>query len=390
MKTFSIFGAIIDTEDQAWSFEDVTPTQIKSFLSNLEPNEDVVFEINSPGGSVSAGISICNLIKQTRFEGHKVTTHVIGLAASIASVIACSGDELQIDSNAFMMIHLPYMGASGNSVEFEKYVDVLKQNEQAIISVYKTKFDLTDEQLYKMMLEETWFLGSEKDTYKLNAKVIETTTEYKIAACVKNMENDFKKIPNKLKDLIHKDENMPKPNTTEPVEDKVQETISDNVVDNNEKPVEEKPVEDKVQETVSIVVNTEKPSIIEPVEMVTLDECEKRVSGMQSTMAKQIESLKKENETVVNDLKVQLEAKVKELETVKNESISLKQSLDTVTNELQETASALEAKTKALETLNANVNTTPDEIPTMEEGLAKCKTPSEKVAFLKSGKYKRK
>ena len=239
MKTFSIFGAIIDTEDQAWSFEDVTPTQVKSFLSNLEPNEDVVFEINSPGGSVSAGISICNLIKQTRFEGHKVTTHVIGLAASIASVIACSGDELQMDSNAFMMIHLPYMGASGNSVEFEKYVDVLKQNEQAIISVYKTKFDLTDEQLYKMMLEETWFLGSEKDTYKLNAKVIETNTEYKIAACVKNMENDFKKIPNKLKDLIHKDENMPKPNTTEPVEDKVQETISDNVVDNNEKPVEE-------------------------------------------------------------------------------------------------------------------------------------------------------
>ena len=43
-----------------------------------------------------------------------------------------------------------------------------------------------------------------------------TNTEYKIAACVKNMENDFKKIPNKLKDLIHKDENMPKPNTTEP------------------------------------------------------------------------------------------------------------------------------------------------------------------------------
>ena len=123
--------------------------------------------------------------------------------------------------------------------------------------------------------------------------------------------------------------------------------------------------------------------------MVTLDECEKRVSGMQSTMAKQIESLKKENETVVNNLKVQLEAKVKELETVKNESISLKDSLDKVTNELQNTVSALETKTKALETLNANVNSTPDELPTMEEGLAKCKTPSEKVAFLKGVKYKR-
>ena len=201
MKTFFIGGQIINTEDEAWSFEDVTPTQVESFLNNLEPNEDAVFEINSPGGSVTAGIAICNLIKQARLNGHKITCHVIGIGASIASVIACAGDELQIDSNAFMMIHLPYERYLGNSVEFQKQVEVLKQCETAIISIYKTKFDLTDEQLYKMMEEETWFLGAEKDTYKLNATVI-PTEELKIAACVKKMENDFKNIPNKIKNFI--------------------------------------------------------------------------------------------------------------------------------------------------------------------------------------------
>lgn len=370
MKTFLISGAIIGDESEAWSFEDVTPAQVKSFLSNLDEGEEATFEINSPGGNATAGIAICNLIKQARLEGHKIYTHVIGIAASISSVIACAGDELKIDSNAFMMIHLPYSNYIGNSIELQKEVEILKQCEQAIISVYKTKFDLSDEQLFKLMEEETWFLGSEKDTYKLNATVIQTEKEYKIAACIKDIQKEFKNIPNKLQNLIHKDDNMPEPTkdiVQEPV-NKVQEPISNTVVDNTDKPVET--VENKV-------------------ETVTLEECEKRVSGMQSTMAKQIDSLKKEHEGIVNDLKVQLEAKVKELETVKNESISLKQSLDDTTKELQSTVSALEEKTKALETLNANVNSLAEELPTMEEGLKKCKTPADKVAFLKSGKYKR-
>lgn len=365
MKTFLIAGAIVNSEDEAWSFEDVTPTQVKSFLDGLEPNEEAVFEINSPGGSCSAGLSICNLIKEARLNGHKVTAHVIGLAASIASVIACSGDELQIDSNAFIMIHLPYSNITGNSVELTEYVSLLKKWEQAVTSVYKTKFDLTEEQIFELMKDETWFMGTEIETYKLNATVIETDGEFKVAACIKNIEKDFKKIPNKLQNL-YKDIEMTKKNTKEQSDNTVQDTISSEpIVENKETQNEEKPVETPVEDKTEV-------------QMVSLEECEKRVSGMQSTMAKQ-----------VNDLKVQLEAKIKELDTVKNESISLKESLDTATNELQKTVSALEAKEKALETLNANVNSIPEELPTMEEGLAKCKTPSEKVAFLKSGKYKR-
>ena len=49
-------------------------------------------------------------------------------------------------------------------------------------------------------------------------------------------------------------------------------------------------------------------------------------------------------------------------------------------------ASALNEKTKALEKLNANVNAQAEELPTMEEGLAKFASPSEEVAFLTSGK----
>lgn len=54
-----------------------------------------------------------------------------------------------------------------------------------------------------------------------------------------------------------------------------------------------------------------------------------------------------------------------------------------------EKSSALEEKTNALAMLNAGVNTPKEEVPTMKDGLAKCATPAEKVAFLKSGKYVR-
>jgi chromosome segregation ATPase len=69
------------------------------------------------------------------------------------------------------------------------------------------------------------------------------------------------------------------------------------------------------------------------------------------------------------------------------EITSLKDSLEKSEGELSAMASTLEEKTKALDMLNANVNAHAEELPTMEEGLAKCASPAEKVAFLKSGKY---
>lgn len=52
-------------------------------------------------------------------------------------------------------------------------------------------------------------------------------------------------------------------------------------------------------------------------------------------------------------------------------------------------ASAFEEKQQALAKLNANVNAQAEELPTMNDGLAKCATPAERVAFLKSGRYVR-
>ena len=83
---------------------------------------------------------------------------------------------------------------------------------------------------------------------------------------------------------------------------------------------------------------------------MTEAECEKRVSGMQASLQKQMNTQKTEFQ---NEIKVRDE----KLTEYKNEVISLTKKLDDATKELQTTASALVEKENALATLNASVNT---------------------------------
>lgn len=62
-KSFSIYSAIVDTDEEKTTFEDVTPTQFKSFISKLEDGDDLTVCINSVGGSVYGGIAIANMIR---------------------------------------------------------------------------------------------------------------------------------------------------------------------------------------------------------------------------------------------------------------------------------------------------------------------------------------
>ena len=104
MAKFLLAGTIVDTDAERMTFEDVTPSQLSSFIKGLGEGEELELEITSYGGSVPAGLAICNLLKIASAEGHKTTAHVIGIAASMASAIACACDELRIDSNAFISV----------------------------------------------------------------------------------------------------------------------------------------------------------------------------------------------------------------------------------------------------------------------------------------------
>ena len=370
-KDFYILGTFVNSESERETEEDLTPQLFNEFISTLDKGDELTIHVNSCGGNVNAGIAIANMIQALNEKGIMTTAIVEGIAASIASVVVCACQKVKMYESSFLMIHYCWSIVQGNSEELRKEADVMDKLNKAIIHFYHKKFGLTDEQLQDCMKAETWIGGNEISRYKFNAELLSEEHQYKIAASIKN-----KKFNNIPKDLIMEDnkekeeeqktaeveETKPEVVKEAPEETKKEEEpeapeeTKPEVV--KEAPEETKPevVKEAPEETKPEVEAPEETKKEEEPEMIAKAECEKRVSGMQSTMAKKIDALNKEYNAKIEDFKNQLKAKDEELTKVNNLVTSLNAKLEDVSNELQKTASALEMKKDALAKLNAGVN----------------------------------
>ncbi|ACK71819.1 ATP-dependent Clp protease, proteolytic subunit ClpP [Gloeothece citriformis PCC 7424] len=88
------------------------------FLESEDPDKDIYLYINSPGGSVSAGLGIFDTMNQIRPD---VCTICIGLAASMGAFLLCAGakDKRMSLPNSRIMIHQPLGGAQGQATDIE-------------------------------------------------------------------------------------------------------------------------------------------------------------------------------------------------------------------------------------------------------------------------------
>jgi len=171
----------------------------KDELDSLGDINTLNVYINSPGGDVFEGTAITNMLKR-----HKayVNVHVDGLAASIASVIAMSGDAIHMPKNAMMMIHNAWTYTWGNSNELRKIAEDLDKVNMSIKRTYLDKAGdkLSSDTITLLMDNETWLTAQECFDYGL-CDVIEE--EKQISANINNkFEDMYKKIP---KNLVAKD-----------------------------------------------------------------------------------------------------------------------------------------------------------------------------------------
>ncbi|MEO0797516.1 MAG: head maturation protease, ClpP-related [Verrucomicrobiota bacterium] len=128
-----------------------------SEIGNLDA-EEIALHINSPGGSVFDGVAIQNVLKHHRAH---VTTYIDGIAASIASIIALSGDDIKIADNGYVMIHDPSSLAFGTKEDMLKEAEVLDKLAEGLANDYATKMGITPQEARNLMKAETWWLGQE-------------------------------------------------------------------------------------------------------------------------------------------------------------------------------------------------------------------------------------
>ncbi len=99
------------------------------FLESENPDKDIFFYINSPGGSVSAGLAIYDTMQ---FIKPDVSTLCVGQAASMGALLMCAGDKGKrfCLPNSRVMIHQPMGGFQGQATDIEihaKYILSLRE-----------------------------------------------------------------------------------------------------------------------------------------------------------------------------------------------------------------------------------------------------------------------
>ncbi|MBQ1428026.1 MAG: ATP-dependent Clp protease proteolytic subunit [Kiritimatiellae bacterium] len=193
--TFNILGDIVANDGDRWFESDVMPAMVIGWLAKQDGNIEI--NINSNGGDVAGGLAIANAIKG--YTKGKKTCNVLGVAASMASVIACAGDELKMGQGAFLMVHNPWTVTMGNAEELRKDADTLDKMRDSILSFYQSKaYGKSADDLKALMDAETWLSADE--AREAGFLVDDYAGEMKAAASLTR--RAFAKAPDAAKALV--------------------------------------------------------------------------------------------------------------------------------------------------------------------------------------------
>jgi len=135
-----------------WDGTGVTAKRISAALRSIGKN-DIVVNINSPGGNFFEGVAIYNMLRSHQY---KVTVNVLGLAASAASVIAMSGDEILMGDGAFLMIHNSWGLSIGDRHDMAKAASMLEPFDKEMAELYSARTGIDLVEIESMMDKETW------------------------------------------------------------------------------------------------------------------------------------------------------------------------------------------------------------------------------------------
>ena len=124
---------MLDTEVSSHSASLITSQML--FLESENPDADILFYINSPGGSVSSGMAIYDTMNFIKCD---VSTIVMGMAASMGSLLSTAGTKgkRKMLPHATHMIHQPLGGSSGQATEVEIQYKELQRWKEILTTLY--------------------------------------------------------------------------------------------------------------------------------------------------------------------------------------------------------------------------------------------------------------
>jgi ATP-dependent Clp protease protease subunit len=160
---------MLDTEVSSHSASLIVAQML--FLEADDPGRDILFYINSPGGSVTAGMSIYDTMQFVKCD---VQTIVLGQAASMGSLLAAAGASGKrfILPNARHMIHQPLGGASGQATDVEIQARELLRWKTVLTEIYVRHTGRSFDELRSDMERDTFMTAEQSVQYGLADQIL--------------------------------------------------------------------------------------------------------------------------------------------------------------------------------------------------------------------------
>lgn len=146
------------------------------YLQMQDPGKDVNIYINSPGGSVTAGLAIYDTMQ---FLTCDVNTYCMGMAASMGSVLLCAGTKGKRYAlpNSTVMIHQVSGGAQGTASDVERTVEFMYGLKKRLNAILAKHTGQTVEQIEKDSDRDNYMSAKVACEYGLVDKVLESKKE---------------------------------------------------------------------------------------------------------------------------------------------------------------------------------------------------------------------
>ena len=142
------------------------------FLESEDPDKDINLYINSPGGSVTAGMAIYDTMQYVKCD---VSTMCMGMAASMGAFLLSGGTKGKRLSlpNAEIMIHQPSGGAQGQATEIEIAAEHILRTKKKLNTILSENTGQPYETIVKDTERDNWLTAQEALEYGLIDKVME-------------------------------------------------------------------------------------------------------------------------------------------------------------------------------------------------------------------------
>ena len=155
---YFMFGDAVDSRNASNCME------VLGVWSRTDPGCDIEIVFNSPGGHVMPGMALFDYIRGLGLNGHKVTTSVLGCAASMAGIIVQAGSWRTVGRESYMLIHELSSQAVGKISDLEDLTSFVRKIQDRVVRVFldRSGGKITEPEFREKWARRDWWLDSEE------------------------------------------------------------------------------------------------------------------------------------------------------------------------------------------------------------------------------------